>query len=45
MNNMKKTVLGMIAKQVKKTASSAAGSTSFWGLHQPKEPECLRSNK
>jgi cyclic lactone autoinducer peptide len=41
MKNIKKTVLSFVARQIKNTAISAAGSTSYWGAYQPKEPKCL----
>ncbi len=42
MSEIKKTVLNIIAKQIKKTAFKAAGMTSYWGAYQPKEPLNMR---
>ena len=35
---LKKEVLILISKVIKTSAISAAGSTSYWGMYQPKEP-------
>nr|WP_312580179.1 cyclic lactone autoinducer peptide [Sedimentibacter sp.] len=45
MKNIKKTVLSFVARQIKNTAISAAGTTSYWGAYQPKEPKCLSFGK
>ena len=38
-------ILMVIAKAAEKTAKSAANSASFFGMHQPKEPECVKKLK
>ena len=38
MEGLKKILLKNIAEQIKKTAQIAAGTTSHWNMHQPKEP-------
>jgi cyclic lactone autoinducer peptide len=45
MNNIQKKLLIIAANQIKKTAIIAAGTTSFWGAYQPKEPKILNTNK
>lgn len=39
---LKKEVLRLLSKAIKTTAISAAGSTSHWGLYQPKEPKNIK---
>jgi len=41
MNNTKKKVLELTVRQIKNTAYSAAGVTSYWLAFQPKEPKIL----
>jgi cyclic lactone autoinducer peptide len=41
MINLKNSILQFVAKQIKETATLAAGATSFWGAYQPKEPKNL----
>lgn len=38
MNMTKKAILKMVAKVAKVSAEKAAGSASWWGCYQPKEP-------
>lgn len=45
MKNIKKTLLSFAAKQIRNTANSAAGATSYWGTYQPIEPKCIKSGK
>lgn len=45
MKNIKETLLKFAARQIKNTAYSAAGTTSYWGAYQPKEPKSIRSDK
>jgi len=42
---LKKTVLSFVARQIKNTAISAAGTTSYGGAYQPEEPKSLISCK
>ncbi|MCI8777151.1 MAG: cyclic lactone autoinducer peptide [Oscillospiraceae bacterium] len=42
MKKMKKNVLRKLADVSKFAAVKAAGSTSWGGCHQPKEPEAVR---
>lgn len=42
MNKLQKNVLGKIASIGKTAAIKAAGTTSWAGCHQPKEPKCLK---
>ena len=37
-----KMILKAVAKLARKSATSAAGNASDWGLYQPKEPKKLR---
>ena len=37
-----KKLLKVVAKLARKSAVSAAGNASDWGLYQPKEPKKLR---
>ena len=39
---LKKDVLLLLSKVIKTTAISAAGSTSHWGMYQPKEPKSFK---
>jgi len=32
----------MLASVVFSVAASAAGAASYWGMHQPKEPQAVR---
>ena len=41
MEELKKVILESIAEQVKKTALTAAGTTSQWNMYQPEEPKIL----
>ena len=42
MEKMKKSILKKLASASKFAAVKAAGSTSWGGCHQPKEPEAVR---
>lgn len=42
MEGFKKIILKNIAVQIKKTAQAAAGTTSYWGMYQPEEPEIIK---
>ncbi len=39
---LKKTTADVVAKIAKMAAKSACGSASWWGIHQPKEPNNLK---
>lgn len=39
MKRLKNLLLTNIVKQVLKTAQLAAGTSSHWGMYQPKEPK------
>lgn len=39
---MKQKVFGIIGAVVALIAMAVASTASFWLLHQPKEPKCLR---
>ncbi len=39
MKRLKNLLLTNIVKQVLKTAQFAAGTSSHWGMYQPKEPK------
>lgn len=45
MKGIKKEILRFTAEQIRKTAYAAAGTTSFWGAYQPKEPNMTRKEK
>lgn len=42
MKDIKITVLSFVARQIRNTAYLAAGTTSYWGAYQPKEPKNMR---
>ena len=42
---LKKSAANLLAKVAKSAAVSAAGSASWWGTHQPKEPKELKMIK
>lgn len=39
---LKKNTADLLAKVAETAAKSAAGSASWWGTHQPKEPKELK---
>jgi len=41
MERIKHIILKNIAEQIKKTAQTAAGTTSQWNMYQPKEPKVI----
>lgn len=43
MKNIQKKILKNTADQIKKIAFAAAGTTSFWGAYQPREPLILHN--
>ncbi|MDR2572329.1 MAG: cyclic lactone autoinducer peptide [Oscillospiraceae bacterium] len=45
MKNLQKNILTVVAKIGLKTAEKACGTASFFGTHQPKEPEALKQLK
>ncbi|NLK71163.1 MAG: cyclic lactone autoinducer peptide [Clostridiales bacterium] len=45
MKELQKKVLNAVAKIGLKTAEKACGNASFFGVHQPKEPEILKQAK
>lgn len=45
MKKITKTAMEVIAKIGMNTAVKAAGATSFYGCHQPKEPKILKDLK
>lgn len=42
MKNVKEKILELVVKNIKKTAFSAAGTTSYWLTYQPKEPKSIQ---
>ncbi|WP_326906536.1 cyclic lactone autoinducer peptide [Sedimentibacter sp. MB31-C6] len=42
MKNIKEKILKLAVKQIKNTAFSAVGVTSYWLAFQPKEPSNLK---
>ena len=42
---MKKTILNIVAKTAYASAKKAGNCASVWGLHQPKEPDCVKKLK
>lgn len=40
---IKKNTAQLLAKVAKTAAKDAAGSASWWGTHQPKEPKNLKA--
>lgn len=38
----KNSMVAKTAEFLKKIAVNSSNSTSLWGFHQPKEPECLK---
>ena len=45
MKSISKKAMEVIAKIGMNTAVKAAGATSFYGCHQPKEPKMLKENE
>lgn len=45
MKGLQKKVLNAVAKIGLKTAVKACGTASYFGVHQPKEPEMLKQEK
>lgn len=41
MERLKNMILKNIAEQIKKTAQTAAGTTSQWNMYQPEEPRIV----
>ncbi|WP_313346263.1 cyclic lactone autoinducer peptide [Sedimentibacter sp.] len=41
MKELKHIILKNIVVQIKKTAQTAAGTTSQWNMYQPKEPKVI----
>ncbi len=45
MKGLKHLILKNIVEQIKKTAQTAASTTSHWNMHQPKEPKRVEKIK
>ena len=42
---MKKGIMDKLAELAKKMAEKACGEASYYGFHQPKEPENIKNTK